>query len=192
VTGAMIVLRMAVMRFVIVPGIGGSGPAHWQSIWQTTWGASATRIVPASWDNPDLDDWCRAIDDAVTAHRPNPCVLVAHSLGCLAATAWVARRQASGVGLFLVAPPDVAGPIFPRTEAESFAAVAPIALDAPGLVVTSDDDPYCTIDAAQRLVEKWRLDHVSAGNGGHLNGASGLGDWEFGRALLATVVTRLP
>lgn len=49
---------------VIVPGIGNSGPDHWQSHWETAF-PGAARIAPASWEAPDLADWTAALDTAV-------------------------------------------------------------------------------------------------------------------------------
>ncbi len=171
------------MRYVIVPGIDGSDQDHWQSIWQADWGTSASRIRPASWDRPDLDDWCRAIAHAI-GPNPSEVVLVAHSLGCLAAADWAARYRPDIRGVFLVAPPDTAGPSFPAAAAPTFTAMSATPLDTPGLIVSSDDDPYCTTNAAERLASGWHLDRVSAGRAGHINSASRLGRWDLGRALL--------
>jgi predicted alpha/beta hydrolase family esterase len=171
------------MRYVIVPGIDGSDQDHWQSIWQAAWGESAVRIRPASWDRPDLDDWCQAIDRAA-GPDPSEAVLVAHSLGCLAAADWAARSRRDIRGVFLVAPPDAAGPNFPAAAAPTFTAAHATPLDVPGLVISSDDDPYCTTDAAERLASGWHLDRVSVGRAGHINSASRLAHWDLGRALL--------
>lgn len=171
------------MRYVVIPGINGSDEDHWQTIWQAGWGVSAVRISPSSWDEPDLDDWCQAIDQAMGTSTPADAVLVAHSLGCLAAACWVARRRPALRCLFLVAPPDSAGPNFPA-EAASFTAVRAAPLRVPGVVIFSDDDPYCPADVALRLAADWQLDHVSVGSAGHISSASGLGSWESGRALL--------
>src|ERR1700733_13803146 len=173
------------MHFVIVPGINGSGPDHWQSIWQDAWGPLASRIGPSSWDEPDLADWCQALDRAAQRHQPGEVVLVAHSLGCLAAGHWLRRAQPGICGAFLVAPPDAAGPNFPAAEAPSFVAFKAAPLTVPALVVSSDDDPYGTPQAAGRLAAGWGAGHVSIGTAGHVNTASGLGAWEAGRALLA-------
>jgi predicted alpha/beta hydrolase family esterase len=172
------------MRFVIVPGIGGSDEDHWQTIWQAEWGAAATRISPSSWDEPDLDDWRRAIDRAVADGSSPEVVLVAHSLGCLAATHWASTRQQAVRGLFLVAPPDASGPNFPATAAPTFTTLSATPIEVPGLVVTSDDDPYCGTDAAARLAAAWKTERLSIGLAGHINSAGGLGRWAFGRALL--------
>ncbi|MGV9374436.1 RBBP9/YdeN family alpha/beta hydrolase [Nonomuraea sp. NPDC003707] len=175
------------MRYVIVPGINGSDADHWQTVWQAEWGPAAARISPSSWEEPDLDDWCHAIDRAVDEHPSADVVLVAHSLGCLAAARWVAWRQPDIRGVFLAAPPDNTGPNFPA-EAPTFTAVDATPLHVPGLVVSSDDDPYCSPEVASRLAADWRLHHVSVGSAGHINSASGLGRWDSGRELLA----RLP
>jgi uncharacterized protein len=171
------------MRYVIIPGINGSGEDHWQTIWQAEWGPSTTRISPSSWDEPDLDDWCQAIGQAVGQSPSADVVLVAHSLGCLAATCWIARHRPDVRGVLLVAPPDNAGPTFPA-EAPTFTAVKATPLHVPGLVISSDDDPYCSPAVAQCLAADWELDRVSVGLAGHINSASRLGRWEFGRALL--------
>ena len=96
------------MHFVTIPGIDNSDQAHWQSIWETEWGASASRIDVASWERPELEDWWLAIDRAMRNAGPSA-VLVAHSLGCLAATQWAAGNPSASRGLFLVCPPDPLG-----------------------------------------------------------------------------------
>lgn len=177
------------MHHLIVPGINGSGDDHWQTLWQDPWGSAASRISPSSWDNPDLGDWCRALDRAADQHAP--VVLVAHSLGCLAAAAWLRERRPAIRGAFLVAPPDVAGPNFPAAAAASFTAPGLAPIGVPGLVVSSDDDPYCTPRAAQRLARGWAAGHVSVGRAGHVNAASGLGAWPSGQALLGAFLAGL-
>jgi serine hydrolase len=171
------------MNLVIVPGIDNSGDEHWQSQWEAASGPAATRIRPRSWTEPDLDDWCAAITTAVGQLGPGA-VLVTHSLGCLAATEWLARHGSRARGAFLVAPPDRDGPVFPRQAAPSFLAVRPQRLPVPAVVVASDDDPYCTPAAASRMAGAWGVPVINAGAHGHLNTASGIGAWPAGRDLL--------
>ncbi|MEV7099279.1 alpha/beta hydrolase [Amycolatopsis sp. NPDC051045] len=177
------------MRYVIIPGIGGSDEEHWQSLWQAEWGSAAVRITPASWDEPDLADWCTAIGHAVGRAGPGDVVLVAHSLGCLAAAAWVTRHPAAAGGVFLVAPPDDTAPAFPAA-AGTFTGLAPEPLGIPGLVVAGENDPYSP-DAGRGWSAARRLDRISAGHSGHLNSASRLGRWDFGRALLTAFTAGL-
>jgi predicted alpha/beta hydrolase family esterase len=57
-----------------------------------------------------------------------------------------------------------------------------------GDLVASSDDPYCPIEVAERLASRWGSGFRNAGQFGHLNAASGLGEWERGTAVLAEVV----
>ncbi|NUP49153.1 MAG: alpha/beta hydrolase [Catenulispora sp.] len=173
------------MRYVIIPGVGGSGPTHWQTLWEDAWGDRALRLDPVSWDEPELDDWCAALDRAVGAGGTDV-VLIAHSLGCLAAAAWLTRAGRPQIrGAFLVAPPDVQAASFPAGQAKSFIAVDPLPLSVPALIVSSDDDPYCDPGAARRLAAAWQAGHISFDQAGHLNADSGLGMWPSGQSLLA-------
>jgi predicted alpha/beta hydrolase family esterase len=177
------------MDFVIVPGIDNSGEQHWQTRWEEDWGPRAGRIDPASWTVPDLDDWCAAITAAIGQHGPDT-VLVTHSLGCLAAAEWLVRHGSGVRGAFLVAPPDAGAPAFPQA-APSFRAAIPARLPVAAVVIASDDDPYCTPAAAARLAGAWKVPLVSAGARGHLNTASGIGDWQAGRDLLTAFTAGL-
>lgn len=170
---------------VILPGYGGSGDAHWQTLWQAR-DPAMTRFQPASWDAPELDDWIGALDRAV-AGAPEPPLLVAHSLACLLVPHWAVRAarpvRDAVRGAFLVAPPDPDGPEFPAAAA-SFRDVPRGKLPFPVLVVASTDDPYAGPDFARRCAAEWDAGLVVAGALGHINAASGLGDWPQGAALL--------
>src|SRR5438105_3158430 len=123
---------------IILPGVGGSGDAHWQTHWQSR-DRDMVRFRPASFDAPDLDDWLAALDRAVAASS-EPALLVAHSLACLLVAHWAARGGRLARGAFLVAVPDPASPSFPA-EAASFARVPDDPLPFPSLIVASANDP---------------------------------------------------
>ncbi len=179
---------MIAMQFVIVPGIDNSDQQHWQSIWEAEWGPAATRIAVASWTSPDLDDWVGAIERAVRTAGTPDVVLVAHSGGCWAAASWVVNRGSNARGLFLVAPPD---PAFFRAARSSFTAIVPQALELPGLMVSSDNDPYCAPQVADQLAADWDVPRIGVGRLGHINSSSGIGRWDFGRALLTAFTAGL-
>ncbi|WP_206439878.1 alpha/beta hydrolase [Streptomyces scabichelini] len=177
----------AVAAYVIVPGIDGSDGQHWQSLWERQWGTSAVRISPASWSTPNLDDWVDAVQEAYddASQQDSHVVLVAHSLGCWAASTWLNKNPSSPMGgAFLVAPPDPHGPAFPRQEAATFIEVSAQPLSCPALVVGSANDPYCTPEAAAGFAARWETRWHLAGTYGHINSASGLGSWQHGRELL--------
>lgn len=166
---------------IILPGIGGSGPDHWQSRWQAV-DPSMTRFAPSDWDDPDLGDWLFALDRAVgIAVRPP--ILLAHSLACLLVVHWAATRSARVAGALLVAPPDPASPPFPP-EAASFAPVPMRSLPFPTRVAVSADDPFGTLDYGRAFAFTLGAELVEIGPLGHVNSASGLQDWPQGRVLL--------
>jgi predicted alpha/beta hydrolase family esterase len=172
---------------VIVPGIGGSDGTHWQTLWQEQWEADAARVDPASWSQPDLDDWVAAIDRAVRCLSPrvDGMALVAHSLGCWAVSEWLLRTPLGvPVTAFLVAPPDPMGDAFPSEDASTFVALQAGRLPVPSMVAASTDDPYCEPRIAEQLAGTWGSDLVQVGAAGHINSASKLGEWSTGRAAL--------
>lgn len=167
---------------MIVPGIWNSDPEHWQSHWQSGRREQAVRIAPTSWSGPDPDDWSRAIDSAVAA-VDGPPVLVAHSLGVIAAWRWLVEHDDGRVaGAFLVAPPDPDAPGFPAAAAGF--RLPERAVATPTLLVVSDDDPYCERERAEQMGATLGADVRRIGASGHVNVASGVGPWPIGRALL--------
>jgi len=60
-------------RVLLVPGIGNSGPEHWQSRWEAQH-ASYIRVRQSDWDNPVCADWQQALELAAQhGGRGEPC-----------------------------------------------------------------------------------------------------------------------
>ena len=169
---------------LILPGIGNSGPQHWQSLWEAS-DARMRRVQQRDWDRPVCADWCSALEVAVAASGPRT-VLVAHSLACLMVAHWAARTSLTVAGALLVAVPDPSGPAFPA-EATGFGDVPMQALGFPSVVVASSDDPYGSPAWAAHCATAWGSRLVELGPKGHINAASGLGDWPEGRTLMAAL-----
>ncbi len=167
---------------LILPGWQGSGPGHWQSLWERRHGD--LRVEQHDWDIPLRGDWICQLEHAVLAHS-GPLLLAAHSLGCHLAAGWSASsRHASRVrGALLVAPPDLQRADLPAAL-HSWRSHAPGRLPFPAHLVSSDDDPYCAPTAATALAAAWNARHTALPALGHINAASGLGDWPQGRAWL--------
>lgn len=172
---------------LIVPGLGGSGPDHWQSLWQQALGA--TRFHPASWDRPDRADWLAALRLAVDACAAPP-VVVAHSLGCHATADLLHAAPGSIAGALLVAPPDLHAPDLPE-EVRGFRPGRREPLGVRAVLVGGRDDPYASTAAFTALAGDWRVPFVDAGAIGHVNADSGIGDWPAGRALLDDLMDAL-
>lgn len=166
---------------LIMPGLGGSGPLHWQSRWEAL-EPSYQRVHVPDWDRPELEAWLASLDAQVNAAGHAP-IIVAHSLGCLAVAHWAARGGQARAAL-LVAPPDPSGPEFPQV-AHSFVPVPLLPLGFPTRVVASRDDWYAGFESARRFAAAWGSAFTDVGNAGHINADSGLGDWSAGRRLLA-------
>lgn len=177
------------IRILIQPGLNNSGPAHWQSLWQAS-NPQFERVQQVSWDQPELASWLTTLA-AQLARSPEPTVIVAHSLGCIA-TAHLALRQhpENLVGALLVAPADVERPDAPAAVC-SFAPLPLAALPFPNIVVASDNDPYCSWPRSQQLAQAWRAELVTQHNAGHINADSGFGEWPAGLALLQRLLQRV-
>jgi len=166
---------------LIIPGIGGSGPRHWQSVWERhhpRW----QRVTQRDWDRPVCQEWVAALDAAILA-APVPPVLIAHSLGCLVVAHWAGCSSVPVRATFLVAVPDPNGPHFP-SAARGFKPVPLHRFSFPSLVVASTDDSFGSVDHAQRCAAAWGSEFIEVESAGHINADSGHGEWLAGLLLL--------
>jgi len=180
--------KEAMRDIIVIPGIGGSGQAHWQSRWEAT-EPRMRRFAPSSWDQPDLEDWIESLDRAVRQSRSEP-LLVAHSLSCLLVAHWASQAKHRAGGAMLVAPPDPRSPAFPP-EAAGFADPPATTLPFPSLIIASSNDPFGALAYARARAKDWGSAFMDIGAFGHINGSSGLGDWPEGRAAFAALEARL-
>jgi uncharacterized protein len=192
-------------RVLLLPGWLDSDAAHWQSRWQHLHGYE--RVVQDDWLWPKRGDWMVRLEDTLldhgtsvardqtipTGHDPTspampaapPTVLVAHSLGTHLVAAWAAHSKHTHrvAGALLVAPPDVERGDMPP----NFYSWCPIVrqrLPFPAVALVSSDDPYGTLHAATGMAKDWGATLQNIGPCGHINGASGLGDWDAGHQWL--------
>ncbi len=166
---------------LILPGIGDSGPLHWQSLWEQAHPDFA-RVQQRDWDKPVCAEWVAALEAAVKQAGPRV-VLVAHSLGCLTVAHWLVGPHSPAAGALLVAVPDPNGPNCPKgITGYSLTPTRPFPFSS--TVVISADDPYGSAEHAKRLARAWRSRIVHIGNRGHINADNGLGEWKEGYELL--------
>lgn len=163
------------------PGIGNSGPQHWQSLWEQA-NPEFVRISQRDWDNPVCEEWASVLESTVQ-RIDLPVVVVAHSLACLAVAHWAAKAHAPIKAALLVAVPNPEGPSFP-VEAIWFAPLPKQRFSFTSIVVASTDDPYSSLVHAQTCASAWGSRLVNIGAAGHINGSSGLGQWREGYELL--------
>jgi hypothetical protein len=164
---------------LILPGLGNSGPQHWQTHWQTEHGYR--RVEQANWDHPRLKDWLANLHTAVSA-ASSGVVLVAHSLACSLVAHYAQTLPERVLGAFLVSPADVESARCTPDEARCFAPIPLAPLPFPAHVVASADDPYVDVARAEFFAARWGAGFTDIGRCGHINASSGIGTWPEGHA----------
>jgi len=183
-------MRISDTDIFILPGYSNSGEDHWQTRWERQL-STAQRIVQDDWHNPRQKDWTdRIVKQVSQAQRP--AVLVAHSLGVLAAFQ-ASHNLPKGIvkGAFLVAPVDLDSEHAPESIDRDFAHSLERPLPFPSVLVASQDDHYCSFDQAMKLAGHWGAEFTDAGNVGHLNMESGHGPWPEGLMRFAGFLKKL-
>ncbi len=174
------------IKIFVLPGLGNSGPEHWQSYWERNH-PSFKRIAQAEWEAPDCHDWVFNLDHAIEASN-DELVLVGHSSSCALIGHWASYAKNTPQiekikGALLVAPSDAEADSYPL-GAKNFRPMPLQTLPFPSIVVASTDDVYVTMERAQFFAQAWGSRLVNLGAAGHINSASGLGDWPHGLQLL--------
>ena len=169
-------------RIIIVPGWRNSSPEHWQSLWAQTL-PNVERVEQNDWLTPKREDWGRTLE-ALILSRPEPVIVVAHSLGCITTTHLGAEAAARIRSALLVAPADPER----RAHLADFAPVPYQLLPYRSVLVASSNDPYCPIRLAGAYARAWGSEFVRLQNAGHINVESGYGPWPLGFALLQSLI----
>jgi uncharacterized protein len=181
-------LKISEADILIAPGLGNSGPEHWQRRWAARM-PNARVIEQDNWDHPVVADWVARIHQEIML-ATRPVVLIGHSMS-VGAIALTAPRLADTKvrGAFLVSPPDFDSESIPETAKPFKPPTDP--LPFPSMVVTSTTDPLVTVERAQGFAADWGSDFVLAGDAGHINAASGHGPWPEGLLMFAELMKRL-
>lgn len=173
---------------LIVPGLRDHVPEHWQTHLQARL-PNARCVPPLTEDKLDLSARVAAIQNELE-RIDGPVILVAHSAGALMVVHWAARHQHPIKGALLATPPDLEGnwpDHYPSPQSLAERGWAPLPqqpLPFPCLVAASDNDPLATRQAVQRMARTWGAELLELGAVGHLNPASGFGDWPDVDALI--------
>ena len=160
---------------LIVPGLHGSGPDHWQT-WFERQLSGCIRVVQSDWSVPDLPRWSARLRRELS-RAPGRIYVVAHSFGCLAAVQAAFDYRESIDGLMLVAPAD------PERFGLSVA-IPERPLGVPAVLVASTNDPWMSFRSALKWSEDWGAELVNLGPAGHINPPSGYGPWPRGLSIL--------
>lgn len=170
------------ISYLIVPGLGNSGPEHWQTFFERS-GNNFKRIEQTEWDAPQCNDWVGTIDKVVSNYDLSAVILIGHSLGCSTIAHWAKRYKKKIKGALLVAPSDIEAPHY-DFPAKGFAPVPLDKINFKTIVVASTNDPWVSIDRAKYFAANWESEFINIGDAGHINVASGHTEWKEGLALL--------
>jgi uncharacterized protein len=167
---------------ILVPGLRG----HVEDHWQTRLAASlpgARTVPPLGRTDAGLQSRVTLLDQVVQ-DVAGQVVLVAHSAGVLVTVHWAARFSPTRVvGALLATPPVLAGelpPEYPSIEqlrAHGWLPIPREPLPFPSIVAASSDDPLGNPVRLSSLVAAWGSRAHELGAVGHLNPASGFGEW---------------
>lgn len=169
-------------NYLIVPGLGNSGPEHWQTFFEKS-GSNFFRVNQREWNSPACEEWIETIDKKVQEFDPSTVVLVGHSLGCSTIAHWADKYKCTIKGALLVAPSDLEAPQY-TFPASGFAPIPLKKLPFKSIVVASANDIWVSLERAKYFAQSWGSEFINIGDGGHINVASGHTNWHEGLKLL--------
>jgi fatty-acyl-CoA synthase len=188
----------ALPTLLIVPGLRGHVPEHWQTLLAASVPGSRT-VPPLETDGLNCAARVAALEQAVAA-IDGPVLLVAHSAGVLMVAHWAVRHAARHhgriAGALLVTPPDLAADWpqpYPRPAALVAQGWSPLPgqrLPFPTLVAASSNDYLASLDAVRAMAAVWGAELAELGAVGHLNPAAGYGPWPQAAELVARVLAQ--
>ncbi len=169
-------------KILTIPGYGGSGEKHWQSIWEKEYD-NIERVEQDDWDKPQPKQWVDTLDYYIKPDEKY--ILVGHSLACSLVSHWALKHDSIAIiGALLVSPADVDSPEHTPEEVRNFMPMPLEKLPFKSIVVASDNDPYVSFERAEFFAKAWGSDFINIGSHGHINAESELSSWEFGKNLL--------
>ncbi len=173
---------------LIVPGLRDAVAQHWQTLLEARLraaGRPVASVPPMGREDLDCAARVAAIERAAQAIE-GPIVVVAHSGGCIMVAHWARQTRRSVHGALLATPPDFETPMpdgYPTVAALRAGGWLPVPrerLPFPSIVAASRNDPLATYERAAALADDWGSRLVDLGEVGHLNPASGYGEWPHG------------
>lgn len=176
---------------VTVPGLRAHVPDHWQTRLAANL-PNVRPVTPLGLANLSLDERIAELHRTIEA-AGGPVVIVAHSAGVITTVHWAARHADAGHrvrGALLATPPDLAAELpagYPSLSALAGLGWLPVPrqpLPFPSIVAASADDALGDPALVRALADAWGSRYREIGAVGHLNPASGYGDWPGAEPLI--------
>jgi len=170
---------------LIVPGLRDHVALHWQTLLEARLRAIGRPVVGVPpMGREDLDCAARVAAIERTARSVyGPLIVVAHSGGCIMVAHWAQRTTRAVRAALLATPPDFEEALpegYPTIDALRAGGWLPVPrtrLPFPSFVAASRNDPLGRFERVAALARDWGSAVVDLGEVGHLNPASGHGDW---------------
>ena len=176
---------------LMVPGLRDHVEDHWQTHFANTH-ANVRTVAPLQRDKLDRAARVAALE-AELARIDGPVVLVAHSAGVMITVHWARRQRREIRGALLVTPPDFDAPLpegYPTPDELRLHGWLPTPrerLPFPCVVAASHDDPLARFERAAGMAHDWGARLVDLGQVGHMNPASGFGEWRDAERFIAEI-----
>ena len=166
---------------LIVPGLRDHVSDHWQTLLADKLPHVRT-VAPLQQDKLNRAARVAAIDHELS-RIDGPVVIVAHSAGAIMTVHWAAQGTRPIQGALLATPADLETPMpagYPTLGVLQDNGWLPLPrrpLPFPSIVAASVDDPLARFERTRELARAWGSQLVNLGPVGHLNPASGFGEW---------------
>lgn len=180
---------------LIVPGLRDHVEDHWQTHLERQLSA-VRRVVcvpPLETDKLSCTARVAAIQRTMEAIE-GPVIVVAHSGGVVTLVHWAQQHDTGAIqAALLAAPPDFETPLpagYPTMDALQANGWLPVprrALPLRSVVAASTNDPLARFDRVTQMAREWGSELVNVGALGHINPASGFGEWPMAQQLLQSL-----
>jgi hypothetical protein len=180
---------------LIVPGLRDAVANHWQTLLEAQLAAAGRRVRSV----PPMGRAALAVAPRLAAIEreaqaaEGPLVIVAHSGGCVMVAHWARQTRREVRGALLAAPPEFDRPMpegYPtlaQFDAGGWLPVPRERLPFRSIVVASRNDPLARFKGVAALATDWGSELIDEGHVGHLNPASGFGEWPRAHGFIAAL-----
>ena len=181
---------------LIVPGLRDHVEDHWQTHLERKL-SSVRKVVtvpPLEADKLSRSARVAAIQRTIET-IDGPILAVAHSAGVVMLVHWANEHGGTLQGALLATPPDFESPLpegYPTLDvlqANGWLPVPRQALPFRSVVAASTNDPLASFERVSRMANDWGSELVDLGAAGHLNPASGFGEWPRAEQLIRSLET---
>jgi predicted alpha/beta hydrolase family esterase len=133
--------------------------------------------------------WVNQIEGTLAGIQ-GPVILVAHSGGVMMVVHWAQKQRRPIHGALLAAPADLESSLpegYPKLavlQQNGWLPIPRYRLPFPSIVAASTNDPLASYQRVVQYAADWGSTLVDIGAVGHLNPASGFGEWPRARELI--------